>query len=119
MGRQGRGRTGLGNFPDYEWHAGTQAEKEWDTYFDLLYPDDHGLNAIMNDRVRQQLEEHGDDDDGNGETGAEERFPIRLVRSDAPEDIDEVTWNLRELAGARGGIYDGWGTSVMREEEEQ
>lgn len=150
----------LDAFPDYQWTAGTQDEKEWETYFDLLYPDEVGMNVILNDRVRMQLDEHGDDmsvsrpidhwlyfpteedraafmaeAEGEGfiakEADAEPdpeapansdneapRFGVHLERDDAPEEIDEVTWNLRELAGARGGYYDGWGTVIVSDEEE-
>ena len=41
-------------------------------------------------------------------------FGILVQRSDAPDDIDDVTWPLRELAGAHGGIYDGWGCEVVK-----
>lgn len=34
-------------------------------------------------------------------------------RNDAPADIDDVTWPLRELAGAHGGTYEGWGCTVV------
>lgn len=156
----------LAAFPDYVWEAGTQLEKEWDTYFDLLYPDAEGLNEICNNQVRMQLDEHGDDgsiprvidhwlyfpreedreafvreagEEGfvvaEAENDAEENaeagdeadvsppdednpFGVLLQREDAPDDINEVTWGLRELAGAHGGYYDGWGTTVMNGEEE-
>jgi hypothetical protein len=39
----------------------------------------------------------------------ERPFSLLVRRQDAPEDIDDVTWPLRELAGAYGGTYDGWG----------
>lgn len=146
----------LAAFPDYQWEAGTQLEKEWDTYFDLLYPDAAGLNEICNNQVLMQLDEHGDDGsvprvidhwlyfpraedreafareaEGEGFTASDAEadadssppdedtpFAVLLRREDAPDDINEVTWNLRELAGAHGGYYDGWGTTVMNGEEE-
>ena len=37
---------------------------------------------------------------------------LLVQRSDAPDDIDDVTWPLRELAGDNGGYYDGWGCSA-------
>lgn len=40
-------------------------------------------------------------------------FELLLQRADAPDDIDDVTWPLRELAGAHGGAYDGWGCEVV------
>jgi len=40
-------------------------------------------------------------------------FGVLVQRVDAPDDIDDITWPLRELGGAHGGIYDGWGCSVV------
>ena len=37
-----------------------------------------------------------------------------MLRTDAPSELDDVTWELKELAGAHGGVYDGWGCVVAR-----
>lgn len=47
----------------------------------------------------------------------EKPFGLLVQREDAPDDIDDVTWPLRELAGAHGGAYDGWGCSVVKGSE--
>ena len=47
----------------------------------------------------------------------EKPFSLRLQRQDIPDDIDDVTWPLRELAGAHGGTYDGWGCAVVKKSE--
>lgn len=44
----------------------------------------------------------------------EQPFALLVQREDAPDAIDDVTWPLRELAGAHGGAYDGWGCSVVK-----
>jgi|GEM_PF-5036507 len=31
------------------------------------------------------------------------------------EDIDEIVWNLMDLAEEFDGAYDGWGCNVVRE----
>lgn len=41
-------------------------------------------------------------------------YGVLVQRDDAPDDIDDVTWPLRELAGAHGGNYDGWGCSTVK-----
>lgn len=41
-------------------------------------------------------------------------YEVLLQRNDVPEDIDDVTWPLRELAGAHGGFYDGWGCLAIK-----
>jgi Family of unknown function (DUF695)./Protein of unknown function (DUF1260). len=43
-------------------------------------------------------------------------FEALVQRADVPEDIDDVTWPLRELAGAHGGGYDGWGCVVVKKD---
>ena len=49
----------------------------------------------------------------------EDGFWGTLVRrSDSPDDIDDVTWPLRELAGAHGGEYEGWGCVVAEENKQ-
>lgn len=44
---------------------------------------------------------------------AEKPYEVLVRRADIPDDIDDVTWPLRELAGAHGGVYDGWGCPVV------
>lgn len=43
----------------------------------------------------------------------ESSVTLVLHREDAPDDIDDVTWPLRELAGAHGGVYVGWDCRVV------
>lgn len=50
--------------------------------------------------------------DSNPETP----FGLLVQRDDAPDEIDDVTWPLRELAGAHGGTYDGWGCAVVKKQ---
>lgn len=40
-------------------------------------------------------------------------YAVLARRNDVPADIDDVTWPLRELAGAHGGTYDGWNCAVV------
>jgi regulator of RNase E activity RraB len=42
-------------------------------------------------------------------------YDVLLKREDAPIDIDEVTYELEQLAKEFGGEYDGWGTTVVKE----
>ena len=48
------------------------------------------------------------------EKQADKPWEVLLQRDDVPDDIDDVTWPLRELAGAHGGVYDGWGCHVIK-----
>ena len=47
------------------------------------------------------------------EDDPEKPFGLLLQRRDIPDEIDDVTWPLRELAGTRGGTYDGWGCETV------
>lgn len=61
----------------------------------LLEADREGFRATVRDKERDKP------------------YELLLQREDTPEDIDDVTWPLRELAGAHGGVYDGWGCRVV------
>ena len=55
-------------------------------------------------------------DDGECEDEDTE-YPYELLigREDSFEDIDEIVWNLMDLAEEFDGAYDGWGCNVVRE----
>ena len=42
-----------------------------------------------------------------------DRYGVQLFRIDVPDDIDDVTLPLFQLATALGGEYDGWETQVI------
>lgn len=48
------------DFPKYEFEFGTKEDKDWNGYFDFLYPTPKQLKSIQNRRVIDQLEEGGD-----------------------------------------------------------
>lgn len=133
----------MARFEEYDWDAGFADELDWETYFEFLYPDDQELDGILNNRVRAQLSEQGDNLGEPREIDhwmffplAEERdavtvklmaegfrvkdtdeegksFGILAQRDDAPTELDAVTWHLRELAAGHSGNYDGWGCTVV------
>jgi hypothetical protein len=47
-------------FPDYRFQAGSKFEPEWEQYLELLYPSASNLQRMMNRRVLDSLEKHGD-----------------------------------------------------------
>ena len=52
-----------------------------------------------------------------GRPGAESPpFQVRLSRIDAPEDMDEISFMLLELAEEFGGAYQGWSCPMDEEE---
>lgn len=135
----------MAGFEEYPWDMGLVEEPGWDTYLEFLFPDEQGMDAIWNNRMRRQLAENGDDPsvprrvdhrlsfasehdrlafklEAEAENftvapldaGEDKPFGALAWRVDAPDDIDDVTWPLRELAGAHGGTYEGWTCEVAK-----
>ena len=50
----------MADFPDYRYDYGTEADKDWNTYFDRLYPAPPQFQSIQNRKVVDELEENGD-----------------------------------------------------------
>jgi uncharacterized protein (TIGR01619 family) len=48
------------NYPTYEFDYGTKEDKNWEGYFDFLYPLPSQFQMIMNSRVIRNLEKSGD-----------------------------------------------------------
>lgn len=48
------------HFPDYRFDYNVKEEKEWRTYFEVLYPSPFEMQVIQNGRVIENLESHGD-----------------------------------------------------------
>jgi uncharacterized protein (TIGR01619 family) len=53
-------RTAMREFPDYRYETGVNEDRDWQTYFEFLLPSGVDMQRIMNRRVREQLEKHGD-----------------------------------------------------------
>lgn len=47
-------------FPNYNFDFGTKNDKDWDGYFELLYPNPEQYQRITNRQVVDNLEKHGD-----------------------------------------------------------
>lgn len=47
-------------FDEYEFETGTRPDPEWSAYLEFLYPSERDRQMILNGRVLQNLEEHGD-----------------------------------------------------------
>lgn len=47
-------------FPTYEYDYGTKLDKDWETYFNFLYPSPREMQCLQNRRVLDSLEENGD-----------------------------------------------------------
>ena len=74
----------------------------------------HALALAFCDEARAQgykVEEAAPEAQEDGE-GSAPIFRVRLSRSDAPDDIDEITFALFGLARKHEGAYDGWGCAT-------
>ena len=117
----------------------SKPDHEFSYLNEFLLPDDERMQWIMDRRVCEQLEEHGDDHsvprpvdhflDCEGEPpqalidaatklgfevqpseGSLQLVKIHSVELDA---IHDIVMQLRELAEAHGAEYDGWGCPVQ------
>ncbi len=48
-------KTGMLNFPEYQFESGWKEDAEWGLYFDFLFPNEAELNTIFNHRVLEQF----------------------------------------------------------------
>lgn len=84
--------------------------------------DDIGPYAAEADEAGQDVAPDADDDtlqdileDTSDDPGtAETAFRVQFSRPDAPEDIDDVSFPLADLALTHGGAYLGWATPMMK-----
>jgi len=57
---EGAARAAMREFSAYKYETGWREDRDWRTYFEFLHPSDADLQRMLNRRVRQQLEKHGD-----------------------------------------------------------
>ena len=127
----------------YEVEVGHRLDRNWETYFDFLYPSPDDLQRILNRRVVDNLAAHGDNlseprpidhfaylpnvpaastlRDYLCEQGFSIEEPridgdtvaVSFKRTDRPEDIDDVVIPIARHLQELGGEYDGWGCEVV------
>ena len=129
----------LQTFEGYQSGYNIAEDPEWEDYFGFLYPDEFSYQTMQNRKVLMQLEKNGDkmevpreidhfiyfkEAEAKGfkvllsdEKTVEERkaenythpYTVQATREDSPLDIDDIVWDLLELASPFEGNYDGWG----------
>lgn len=127
----------------YNFEVGDRLDRNWDAYFDFLYPSPEDLQRILNRRVVDNLAAHGDNvseprpidhfayvpnataaaslRDCLHEQGFSVDEPridggtvaVSFKRTDRPEDIDDVVIPISRRLQELGGEYDGWGCEVV------
>ena len=48
------------------------------------------------------------------EEGDSYHFQLHIVRQDCPHEIDEIVWELKELADNYDAYYDGWESMIVK-----
>ena len=48
------------------------------------------------------------------EEGNSHHFQLHIVRQDCPHEIDEIVWELKELADNYDAYYDGWESVIVK-----
>lgn len=129
---------------DYRFEVGDQPDRNWDIYFNFLYPSPDDLQRILNRRVVDNLAAHGDNPSEprpvdhfaylpdaavatqlidhlqkQGFSVDEPRIDggtvaVSFKRTDRPEDIDDVVIPIARRIKELGGEYDGWGCEVVK-----
>ena len=133
----------MGGFTGYDYETGDRLDADWSIYREFLYPDAKAYRTILNRRVLESLNAHGDNavvphkldhrvylrKDSQTQPfidqilalgfqleGLEDNgddVTVDFFRTDLLQNIDELTNELEDLAETFGGTYDGWGTEVI------
>ena len=101
-------------FEGYQSGYNIAEDPEWEDYFGFLYPDEFSYQTMQN---RKEVEAKGfkvrfnDDEfvEDRKAEGKEYPYMVEATREDSPLDIDDIVWDLLELASPFEGNYDGWG----------
>jgi uncharacterized protein (TIGR01619 family) len=136
-------QTAMAGHSDYRFEVGDRLDRNWEIYFDFLYPSPDDLQRILNRRVVDNLAAHGDNPSEprqvdhfaylpdtaaaaslrdhlhkQGFSVDEPRIAsgtvaVSFKRTDRPEDIDDVVIPIARRIQELGGEYDGWGCEVV------
>ena len=137
-------------FPNYQWKSYIDEDREWDFYFNFLYPDVYSYHAIMNRSVIENLTNQGDNLEkereidhwlyfsseeniniatkkleelgykilSNKKLDDEKNYPYQLNISRMDNaiysHINQIVWELIEIAKHLDGYYDGWGCPITK-----
>ena len=120
----------LAKFPDYLWKTYIDEDKEWDFYYNFLYPDVYSYQAIMIDHwlyfkteenanlAIKKFEELGYEilSSKKLEDKSEHKYQVNISRMDNAiyAHVNEIVWELVEIAESLDGYYDGWGCNITK-----
>ncbi|MCD7971947.1 MAG: DUF695 domain-containing protein [Candidatus Azobacteroides sp.] len=144
----------MNKFANYSYDYGKKTDKDWEGYFDFLYPLPEQYQSMLNRRVIHNMEKNGDDlvtprevdhflyfksdkdmgaflaaiedkdfkiiNKGKKEDASDEyAYQLNISRTDKIDyqSIDEYVLDLWHLARENNGIYDGWGSVIIKKED--
>ena len=84
-------------FPDYKFHSGVFEDREWDSYFNFLFPTDEQRQSIENRRVCDLLQDNGDALEMPREIDHWIGFATAEQREQFQERAAELGFYMREL----------------------
>jgi hypothetical protein len=84
----------LAPFADYQFQSGSAFQPEWEQYLELLYPSASNLQRMMNRRVLESLEEHGDMHETPRKVDHWLEFPDEAARMACRETLLAIEFSL-------------------------
>lgn len=103
---EGTARSALAGFEGYGGEIGAREDRAWRTYFGFLLPPPATRRRMMNRRVRDQLEAHGDALDAPRPIDHAASFPTEESRAAFAAERAAEGYSVAELAPpARDGAY--------------
>lgn len=92
-----RAAAAMSRFGHFEFEAATREERDWETYFDVLYPDEEDLQRIQNRRVCDVLEENGDELISAREIEHWAYFPDATARARFIATVEALGFEIQQL----------------------
>lgn len=80
--------------PEYSHNIEVQKDKDWNTYFDLLYPSKYELQTIENQSVLFQLDQDGDDFSKEREVDHFIYFPTEEGREQFIREVETLGYKV-------------------------
>jgi hypothetical protein len=87
-------------FPDYKYQIDAREDRDWRAYFEFLYPSDVDLQCILNRRVRQQLQEHGDNPNSERKIDHLALLPSREAQTALAQHVAAEGFTIESAADA-------------------
>lgn len=105
-------RAALGAFDGYGGEIGAREDRDWRTYFAFLLPPPPTRRSMLNRRVCDQLEQHGDDLALPRSIDHEATFPSAKAREDFAKAVGAAGFTVDGAPPPEGGAFRIFVSSV-------